>query len=147
MMKVKVMRPIFKPEEPANFILYPYYVFHLKLFYKRIGREDKEFDYFAYVDCYRFGVERGDGFIEIQEWNVREDQIMEELVNKEKAREKALESAFQWGNLRVISWWTPRIEMIKEEKVYKVFWIFEEEGEKYIMDSLTGDKFKLKDLT
>ncbi|WP_456326879.1 hypothetical protein [Palaeococcus sp. (in: euryarchaeotes)] len=145
MLKVKVMRPIFKPEVPATFVLYPYHLFHMRLFYKRLGRPDKVFDYFAYVDLYRFGVERGDGIIDIYKWTVREDQVMDPLVSDEEAREKAIESAFEWGNLRIVSWWTPRIEILREEKAYKVFWIFEEE-EKYVMDSLTGDKFKIEDL-
>lgn len=147
MLKVKVMKPIFRPEVPAKFVLYPYSIFHIKLFYKRLGRKDRELDYFAYVDLYRFGVERGDDFIELKEWAVKDNVIMEENCQYEEAKEKAIESAFMWGNMMVISWWTPRIEVVKEAKAYKVFWIFEENGEEYVMDSLTGEKFKLKDIT
>ncbi|MBO8174491.1 MAG: hypothetical protein H0Z18_04465 [Thermococcus sp.] len=145
---VQVMRPIFKPEDQnrAKFILYPYRIYHIKLLYKRLKMSDRVVDYFAYVDCYRFGVERGDGIIEIQEWKVPKDVIMSPNITEEEARQKAVESAFNWGNLMVISWWTPKIEVVQEVEVYKVFWIFEKEGEVYVMDSLTGDKFKLKDL-
>ncbi|NJD98279.1 hypothetical protein E3E26_00455 [Thermococcus sp. LS1] len=148
-MKVKVMRPIFKPEDGSNtdFVLYPYYIFHLRLFYKRLGRSDRVFDYYAYVDLYRLGAERGDGFIELYEWNVDERQVMEPLVDYEEARFKAFESAITWGNSRVISWWLPRIEIIREEQAYKVFWVFKKGGETFVMDSLNGNEFKLKDLT
>jgi hypothetical protein len=144
MNKVKVMKPIFKPKVHRAFVLYPYRLFHIRLYFKRIVGNDRELDYYAYVDCYRFGVERGDDFIEILEWNVPEDVVMEDLVSEEDARKKAIESAFLWGNMKVISWWTPRIEILREEKAYKVFWIFDGNGKKYIMDSLTGEIFDLR---
>ncbi len=141
MTKVKVMNPIFEPDNPHTFVLYPYRIFHIKLYFKRVIGNDKELDYYAYVDCYRFGVERGDDFIELHEWDVSNDQLMDELVDGDQARKKALESAFLWGNMKVISWWTPKVEVLREEKAYKVFWIFEEDGKKLIMDSLTGEIF------
>ncbi|AEA46786.1 hypothetical protein [Archaeoglobus veneficus] len=144
MTRVKVMNPIFKPDDARTFVLYPYRIFHIRLYFKRIAGRDKELDYYAYVDCYRFGVERGDDFIELHEWDVPNDVVMDELVGREDARKKAMESAFLWGNMRVISWWTPRTDILREEKAYKVFWIFEEDGKKRIMDSLTGDVFDLQ---
>ncbi len=145
---VKVMKPVFKPKDKRNakFVLYPYRIYHIKLFYKRLKMSDRVMDYFAYVDCYRFGVERGDGIIDIQEWKVSEDAIMPSNITEEEAKQKAVESAFNWGNLMVISWWTPKVEVVKEVEAYKVFWIFKEDEEVYVMDSLTGDKFKFKDL-
>lgn len=146
-MKVKVMRPIFRPEaENPDFVLYPYHVFHLRLFYRRLGRGDRVFDYFAYVDLYRLGAERGDGFIDLHEWDVDEKRVMEPLVDYEEARKKAFESAIIWGNSRVISWWLPRIEVIRHERAYKVFWIFEGDGGKFLMDSLDGKEFRLENL-
>ncbi|GAB6101138.1 type I 3-dehydroquinate dehydratase [Thermococcus atlanticus] len=145
-MRIKVMRTIFKPDVPGKFVLYPYHIFHLKLFYRRLGRSDRVFDYFAYVDLYRLGAERGDGFIDLYEWDVDERQVMKPLADYEEARRKAFESAIIWGNSRVVSWWLPRIEVVRDAQAYKVFWIFEEEGEKYVMDSLTGEKFGLGEL-
>lgn len=146
-MRVNVMRPIFKPEVPdADFVLYPYHIFHLKLFYKRLGRSDRVFDYFAYVDLYRLGAERGDGFIDLYEWDVDEKKVMEPLVDYEEARMKAFESAITWGNSRVVSWWLPRIEIIRDAQAYKVFWIFEKDGEKFLLDSLDGKEFSLEKL-
>ncbi|ASJ14854.1 hypothetical protein [Thermococcus radiotolerans] len=146
-MRVNVMRPIFKPEVPdADFVLYPYHIFHLKLFYKRLGRSDRVFDYFAYVDLYRLGAERGDGFIDLYEWDVDEKKVMEPLVDYEEARMKAFESAITWGNSRVVSWWLPRIEIIRDAQAYKVFWIFEKDGEKFLLDSLDGKEFSLERL-
>lgn len=146
MVKVKVMNPLFKPDNLGTFVLYPYRIFHIKLYFKRLRGKDRELDYYAYVDCYRSGVERGDDFIELHEWDVPSDTVMDDLVNEKDARTKALESAFLWGNMKVISWWTPRMEVLKEEKAYKVFWIFEEGGKKLIMDSLTGDIFDFSEL-
>ncbi|ASJ02853.1 hypothetical protein A3L09_06070 [Thermococcus profundus] len=147
-MKVAVMRPIFKPEVPnPDFVLYPYRIFHLRLFYKRLGRSDRVFDYFAYVDLYRLGAERGDGFIELYEWDVEEKKVMEPLVNYEEAERKAFESAITWGNSRVVSWWLPRIEIIRHERAYKVFWIYEKSGERLIMDSLDGKEYSLDAMT
>ncbi|ASJ13139.1 hypothetical protein [Thermococcus thioreducens] len=147
-MKVMVMRPIFKPGETSNpdFVLYPYHIFHLRLFYKRLGRSDRVFDYFAYVDLYRLGAERGDGFIDLYEWDVEEKKVMEPLVDYEEAKMKAFESAITWGNSRVVSWWLPRIEIIREAQAYKVFWIFEKNREKFLMDSLEGKEFSLEKL-
>ena len=146
-MRVNVMRPVFKPEVPdADFVLYPYHIFHLKLFYKRLGRSDRVFDYFAYVDLYRLGAERGDGFIDLYEWDVDEKKVMEPLVDYEEARMKAFESAITWGNSRVVSWWLPRIEIIRDAQAYKVFWIFEKDGEKFLLDSLDGKEFSLEKL-
>ncbi|CAB49700.1 hypothetical protein [Pyrococcus abyssi] len=144
-MKVKVIKPIFKLSNNFNdkkFILYPYWIFHLKLFYKRIVGGDKVFDYFAYIDAYRFGAERGVKFLELEEWDVPENVVMEYLVNEEEAERKAIESAIIWGNSRVISWWLPRVEVIRKEKAYKVFWISDD----FIIDSLTGEKVPLKEL-
>lgn len=142
------MRPIFKPGETSNpdFVLYPYHIFHLRLFYKRLGRSDRVFDYFAYVDLYRLGAERGDGFIDLYEWDVEEKKVMEPLVDYEEAKMKAFESAITWGNSRVVSWWLPRIEIIREAQAYKVFWIFEKNREKFLMDSLEGKEFSLEKL-
>lgn len=126
--KVKVMRPIFKPEVAESFVLYPYRIYHLRLFYKRLGMKDRVFDYYAYIDLYRLGAERGDDFIDLEEWEVDEKNVMEPLVTEEEARMKAFESAITWGNSRVVSWWLPRIEVIREELAYKVFWVYEEDG-------------------
>ncbi|NJE85091.1 hypothetical protein E3E23_04515 [Thermococcus sp. CX2] len=146
-MMVKVMRPIFQPEGDSKFVLYPYWIFHLKLFYKRLGRSDRVLDYYVYVDLYRLGAERGDGFIELYEWDVDERQVMEPLVDYEEAKIKAFESAIHWGNIKIISWWLPRIEIVREAMAYKVFWVFERDGEKFVMDSLDGKEFRLRDLT
>ncbi len=147
MKTVKVMKPIFRPEMESNFVLYPYRVYHLRLYYKRLGMSDRVFDYFAYVDLYRLGAERGDDFIELQEWEVDEKNLMEPIVDKEEARVKAFESAITWGNSRVVSWWLPRIEVVREELAYKVFWIFERYGDKIILDSLDGSEYSLDVLT
>jgi len=146
MVVVKVMRPIFHPDTSIAYVLYPYYIFHLRLFYRRLGRKDRVFDYFAYVDLYRLGAERGDGFIDLYEWDVDEKKVMEPLVDYEEAKKKAFESAIIWGNSRVVSWWLPRIEVIRDERAYKVFWIYEKDGEKLIMDSLDGKEFSLDKL-
>jgi len=147
-MKVKVMRQVFKPDaEGTGFVLYPYHIFHLRLFYRRLGMKDRVFDYFAYVDLYRLGAERGDGFMELEEWEVDGKNVMEPLVDYEEARKKAFESAIIWGNSRVVSWWLPRIEVVHHERAYRVFWIFEKDGRKFIMDSLDGKEFALEDLT
>lgn len=143
MPKVKVMRPIFRPEVEEGFVLYPYHIFHLRLFYRRLGMKDRVMDYYAYVDLYRLGAERGDDFIDLHEWEVDENKLMEPLVDYDEAKNKAFESAITWGNSRVVSWWLPRIEIIREERAYKVFWIYEKNGEKLIMDSLDGKEYSL----
>ncbi|AHL23139.1 hypothetical protein [Thermococcus nautili] len=147
MNRVKVMKPIFRPEIESSFVLYPYRIYHLRLYYKRLRMRDKVFDYFAYVDLYRLGAERGDRFIELQEWEVEEKAVMNPLVNEEEARMKAFESAITWGNSRVISWWLPRIEVVREELAYKVFWLYEKDGERLILDSLDGKEYSLDVLT
>ncbi len=147
-MRVKVMRPIFHPDtEERDFVLYPYHIFHLRLFYRRLGRSDRVFDYFAYVDLYRLGAERGDDFIDLHEWDVEEKKVMKPLVDYEEAEKKAFESAVIWGNSRVISWWLPRIDVVRHERAYKVFWIYEKDGEKLIMDSLDGKEYSLDAMT
>lgn len=143
MITVKVMRPIFQPEVESTFILYPYRIYYLKLYYKRLRMKDRVLDYFAYVDLYRLGAERGERFIELEEWEVDERCVMEPLASEEEARLKAFESAITWGNSRVISWWLPRIEVIREELAYKVFWVYEKSGKKVILDSLDGKEYQL----
>lgn len=143
MITVKVMRPIFHPGMESRFVLYPYRVYHLRLYYKRLKMGDRVFDYFAYVDLYRLGAERGERFIELEEWSVDERSVMEPLASEEEARLKAFESAITWGNSRVISWWLPRIEVIREELAYKVFWVYEKSGKKAILDSLDGKEYQL----
>jgi len=145
--RVKVMSPLFRPEGEPSYVLYPYRIYHLRLHYKRLGMDDRVLDYFAYVDLYRLGAERGDRFIELHEWEVDEKAIMKPLVSEEEARMKAFESAITWGNSRVISWWLPRIEVVREELAYKVFWIFERDGKRLILDSLDGSEYDLDVLT
>jgi len=140
---VKVMRPIFQPEAHLAYVLYPYMIFHLRLHYKRLKMKDRVFDYFAYIDLYRLGAERGDRIIELLEWDADEKAIMKPLVDYEEAKKKAFESAITWGNSRVVSWWLPRIEIVEEHFAYKVFWIYEKDGEKLIMDSLDGKEYSL----
>lgn len=136
------MKPIFKPENVRTFVLYPYRIFHVRLFFKRIVGGDRTMDYFAYVDCYRCCVERGDGFIDLVEVEAEERQMMEFLIDYDEAKRKAIESAITWGNFRVISWWLPKAEILREAEAYKIFWIFERNGRKMIMDSLSGEVFE-----
>ncbi len=143
MTTVKVMRPIFQPDTYVAYVLYPYQIFHLRLYYKRLKMGDKVFDYFAYVDLYRLGAERGNRLMELLEWDVDEKSIMKPLVDYEEAKKKAFESAITWGNSRVVSWWLPRIEIVEEHFAHKVFWIYEKDGEKLIMDSLDGKEYSL----
>ncbi|WP_457751159.1 hypothetical protein [Thermococcus sp.] len=143
MTMVKVMRPIFRPDTHLAYVLYPYQIFHLRLYYKRLKMKDRVFDYFAYIDLYRLGAERGDRIIELLEWDTDEKTIMKPLVEYEEAKKKAFESAITWGNSRVVSWWLPRIEIIEEHFAYKVFWIYEKDGEKLVMDSLNGKEYNL----
>ncbi len=136
------MKPIFKPESYETFVLYPYRIFHVRLYFRRLVGGDRILDYFAYVDCYRSCVERGDGFIDLVDVKAEGRQVMDFLVDREEARRMALESAVQWGNLMVVSWWLPKAEILREAEAYKIFWIFERRGRKVIMDSLTGEVFE-----
>ncbi len=136
------MKPMFKPENVKTFVLYPYRIFHVRLFFKRIVGGDRTMDYFAYVDCYRCCVERGDGIIDLVEVEAEERQTMEFLIDYDEAKRKAIESAITWGNFRVISWWLPKAEILREVEAYKIFWIFERKGKKMIMDSLTREVFE-----
>ncbi len=135
---VLVMKPIFEPKEYRAYVLYPYRIFHVRLSFKRIVGDDRVMDFYAYVDCYRGVVERGDGFIDLIDFEAEEERVMEHLVDYEDARRMAIEKAVAWGNLRAISWWLPKAEVVREAEAYKVFWIF---GNK-IMDSLTGEVFE-----
>ncbi len=136
------MKPIFKPENPSTFVLYPYRIFHIRLRFRRIVGKDRIMDYFAYVDCYRCCVERGDGFIDVIEIEADERRVMEYLIDYDEAKSKAIESAIIWGNFRVISWWLPKADVIREEEAYKIFWIFRQGEKTMIMDSLTGEVFE-----
>ena len=136
------MKPMFKPRNPKTFVLYPYRIFHIRLFFKRIVGRDRILDYFAYVDCYRCCVERGDGFIDIIDIEADRSQIMDYLMDYEEAKRKAVESAIVWGNFKVISWWLPKTEVLKEAEAYKIFWIFSKDNRTMIMDSLTGEIFE-----
>jgi len=141
---VDVMKPIFKPDNIVSFVLYPYRIYHIRLYFKRLIGSPRILDFYAYVDCIRLGVERGDGLIGIESWNVNDNRVMSEIVDEKIARAKAVESAVNWGNMRVVSWWTPRVEVLKSLKAYKVFWVFERDGEDFIMDSLNGEVVELK---
>lgn len=136
-MKVNVIKPNLKLN--TDYVLYPYRVYHIRLRYRRLLGEDRILDYFAYVDCIRLGVERGDG-IAIEEWDVDEGKIMKDLVDEAVARREAVKSAVMWGNLRVLSWWYPKVEILNSLKAYKIFWI----KDCFIFDSLSGEKFELK---
>ncbi len=136
-MIVKVIRPSLRMN--ADYVLYPYRLYHIKLKFRRIFGSEKCLDYFAYVDCIRLGVERGDG-ISIEEWDVERDKIMKEIVSEEVAKKEAIKSALSWGNMVVVSWWYPKIEIVKSLKAYKVFWIKNE----VIIDSLSGETFEIK---
>lgn len=136
-MIVKVIKPNLRMD--ADYVLYPYRLYHIKLKFRRILGNDRCLDYFAYVDCIRLSVERGDGIV-VEEWDVREDRIMDEVVGEDVAREEALRSALTWGNFAVISWWYPKVEIVSSLRAYKVFWV--KDG--FIFDSLSGESFKIK---
>ncbi len=136
------MRPVFEPEDWETFVLYPYRIFHVRLFFKRVMGKDRTLDFFAYVDCYRGCVERGDGIVDFVDVEAENRQIMDHLIDWEEAERLAVEKAIAWGNFRVISWWLPRAEILRREEAYKIFWIFENRGRKMIMDSLTGEIFE-----
>ncbi|WP_456328128.1 hypothetical protein [Archaeoglobus sp.] len=136
-MKVNVIKPNLKLN--TDYVLYPYRVYHIRLRYRRLLGEDRILDYFAYVDCIRLGVERGDGIV-VEEWDVDEGKIMKDLVDEAVARREAVKSAVMWGNLRVLSWWYPKVEILNSLKAYKIFWI----KDCFIFDSLSGEKFELK---
>ena len=136
-MKVCVIKPNLMLN--TDYVLYPYRVYHIRLRYRRLLGNDRILDYFAYVDCIRLGVERGDG-IAVEVWDVDESKVMKDLVDEEIARREAVKSAVMWGNLSVLSWWYPKVEILKGLKVYKIFWI----KDNFIFDSLSGEKFELK---
>ena len=136
-MKVNVIKPNLKLN--TDYVLYPYRVYRIRLRYRRLLGEDRILDYFAYVDCIRLGVERGDGIV-VEEWDVDEGKIMKDLVDEDVARREAVKSAVMWGNLRVLSWWYPKVEILNSLKAYKIFWI----KDCFIFDSLSGEKFELK---
>ncbi|ADB58844.1 hypothetical protein [Archaeoglobus profundus] len=136
-MKVNVIAPNLTIK--ADYVLYPYRVYHIRLRYRRLFGDDRVLEYFAYVDCIRLGVERGDGIF-VEEWDVDESKIMKELIGEDVARTEAVKSAVMWGNARVLSWWYPKVEILRSLRAYKVFWV--KDG--YIFDSLSGEKFKLK---
>ncbi len=146
-MKVTVMKPRFKPRDYEDFVLYPYQVFHIKLHYKRLGLKEKVINYFGYVDLYRFGIERGDSFIETDEWNVNEKNVMTPIVEDyEKIREFAMKKAVEWGALRIVSWWHPLVEVVKDMRAYKIFWIYTINGERYLMDAFNGQEYKMSEI-
>ena len=66
-MKVCVIKPNLMLN--TDYVLYPYRVYHIRLRYRRLLGNDRILDYFAYVDCIRLGVERGDGIV-VEEWDV-----------------------------------------------------------------------------
>ena len=136
-MKVCVIKPNLMLN--TDYVLYPYRVYHIRLRYRRLLGNDRILDYFAYVDCIRLGVERGDG-IAVEVWDVDKSKVMKDLVDEEIARREAVKSAVMWGNLRVLSWWYPKVEILKGLKAYKIFWI----KDNFIFDSLSGEKFELK---
>ncbi len=138
--KVKVFK-VFKPTKRAElpFVLYPMIAYHLKLSFKRAFMSEKVMNYFAYVDCIRAGIERGECILPTEEWEVDESLAMKERIEEREARKIAIKAAESWGNLMVISWWKPKVEVVKEVKAYKVFWI---DG-KTVIDSLTGEVFRV----
>ncbi len=136
-MIVNVIKPLLRLD--ADFVLYPYRVYHIRLRYRRIVCKDRVLDFFVYVDCIRLGVERGNGIF-VEEWEVDEGKVMRGLVDERLARDEAIKSAIMWGNLRVVSWWYPKVEIVNEVQAYKVFWILKNR----IVDSLSGEEFELK---
>ncbi|WP_457550356.1 hypothetical protein [Archaeoglobus sp.] len=136
-MKVNVIKPNLMLN--TDYVLYPYRMYHIRLRYRRLLRNDRILDYFAYVDCVRLGVERGDG-IAVEEWDVDKSKVMKDLVDEVIARREAVKSAVMWGNLIVLSWWYPKVEILESLKAYKIFWI----KDNFIFDSLSGEKFELK---
>ncbi len=138
------MKPRFKPKEESNFVLYPYHIFHIRLHYKRLGLKDKIFNYYGYIDLYRFGAERGDSFIGIEEWDVDEKAVMKPVVTDyEKIKEFAMKKAIEWGALRIVSWWHPLVEVVKDKMAYKIFWVYRRDAESFLMDSFSGQEFPL----
>ncbi|MCD6276543.1 MAG: hypothetical protein J7J42_07380, partial [Thermoplasmata archaeon] len=100
-MKVQVMKPRFKPDNYNSFILYPYHIFYIRLHYKRLGMKDKIFNYFGYIDLLRMGIERGDGIIGIEEWDVDEKNVIEPIITDyEELKKFAMKKAVEWGALR-----------------------------------------------
>ncbi len=141
------MKPRFKPKESTNFVLYPYHIFHIRLHYKRLGLKDKIFNYFGYIDLYRFGAERGDSFIGIEEWDVNEKNVMEAVVTDyDEIKNFAMKKAVEWGALRIVSWWHPLVEIVREERAYKIFWIYRRGAESFVMDSFNGQEFPINSL-
>ncbi|WP_457549618.1 hypothetical protein [Archaeoglobus sp.] len=136
-MKVNVIKPNLMLN--TDYVLYPYRMYHIRLRYRRLLRNDRILDYFAYVDCVRLGVERGDS-IAVEEWDVDKSKVMKDLVDEVIARREAVKSAVMWGNLIVLSWWYPKVEILESLKAYKIFWI----KDNFIFDSLSGEKFELK---
>ncbi len=132
-----MFKPIKRAELP--FVLYPMIAYHLKLSFKRAFMNEKVMNYFAYVDCVRAGIERGECILPTEEWEVDENLAMKERIEERDARKIAIKAAESWGNLMVISWWKPKVEIVKEVKAYKVFWI---DG-KTVIDSLTSEVFRI----
>ena len=147
LMKVQVMKPRFKPENHNSFILYPYHIFYIRLHYKRLGMKDKIFNYFGYIDLLRMGIERGDGIIGIEDWDVDEKNVIEPIITDyEELKKFAMKKAVEWGALRIVSWWHPLVEVVDDFRAYKIFWIYKKNDKTFIMDSFNGHEFPLEEL-
>jgi len=146
-MKVPVMKPRFKPKEYENFVLYPYHIFYIRLHYKRLGLKDKIFHYYGYIDLRRMGIEKGDSFIDIEEWDVDENKVMKPVVTDyEELKNFAMKKAVEWGALRIVSWWHPLVEVVDDKRAYKIFWVYKREDKTFLMDSFNGQEFPMEDV-
>ncbi len=144
MPKVRVFSPVYTPaptttqdSDSTCFVLYPMIAYRLRLRFRRIGMKDRVMEYFAYVDCIRAGVERGDSILPVEEWEVEEKRLMKGNIGEKEADEIAVNAAKSWGNMMVISWWNPSVEIVEKVGAYKIFWICSD----HVLDSLTGEKF------
>ena len=90
------------------------------------------------------GMERGDGVIDIEEWEVDEKMVMKPVVTDyEELKNFAMKKAVEWAALRVISWWHPLVKVVEDKKAYKIFWAYKKDGKMFLMDSFNGREYPI----
>jgi len=141
---VKAFKPVIKQEEYVKLILYPYTLFVAKLEFKRLFLKPKVLLCAGLLDMCRSSVLFINSIPEITDIEVDEESIIPPTVPDSDVRDIIEYEVMRYGIARINTWWAPEIEFLEMMRVHKIFYVTEEGGRRYIVDTLTGDKKRLE---
>lgn len=144
-MEVDVIEPRYENPGAEEILLYPKYIAHIRLDFKRVGLNPRAFRAVVVVDACTGKAERADVVPKTILFQSETATVIPPKINDKGARQVFQTYALRRFGRRFLTYWIPKVSFDYLSLIYKAFWVIStEEGKIKVLDSLTGNWLNLK---